>query len=100
MTEERMPPVHPGEILHEDFMKPQGISINALARSLRVPANRVSAIVNGKRGITPDTAMRLSIFFGTTPDVWLNLQMQYDIEVAEMELREKLTREVIPFSEQ
>ena len=97
MSEERMPPVHPGEVLLEDFMKPMAVSINALARGLRVPANRISEIVNGKRGITPDTALRLAIFFDTTPEVWLNLQMQYDLEIAEQTLRAKVIREVTPY---
>lgn len=81
-------PVHPGEVLKEEFMKPLGLSANALARSLRVPANRISAIVNGDRGITADTALRLAKALGTTPDFWLNLQKQYDLDCARDELKD------------
>lgn len=77
-----LPPVHPGEVLKEEFMKPLGLSANALARAIRVPANRISAIVNGDRGITADTALRLAKALGTTPDFWLNLQKQYDLDCA------------------
>ena len=66
----RLPPVHPGEVLHEDLMKPLGLSINKLARELRVPVNRMSEIVNGRRGITADTALRLARYFGVTPEFW------------------------------
>lgn len=75
-------PIHPGEILLEDFMKPMGISINGLAKSLDVPPGRISQIVNGKRAISADTALRLAAYFGTTPEVWLNLQADYDLRVA------------------
>ena len=81
-------PVHPGEVLKEEFMKPLGLSANALARSLRVPANRISAIVNADRGITADTALRLAKALGTTPDFWLNLQKQYDLDCARDELKD------------
>ena len=77
-----LPPVHPGEVLKEEFMKPLGLSANALARAIRVPANRISAIVNADRGITADTALRLAKALGTTPDFWLNLQKQYDLDCA------------------
>ena len=75
-------PVHPGEVLKEEFMTPLGLSANALARALRVPANRISSIVNADRGITADTALRLAKALGTTPDFWLNLQKQYDLDCA------------------
>ena len=75
-------PIHPGEILHEEFMKPMAVSINALARKIAVPLNRVSDIVNGKRSITADTALRLGKYFGVSPEVWLNLQVDYDLRVA------------------
>ena len=75
-------PVHPGEILKEEFMRPLGLSANALARALRVPPNRISAIVNGSRSVTADTALRLAKAFGSTPDFWLNLQKQYDLDCA------------------
>lgn len=75
-------PIHPGEILLEEFLKPMEISINKLAREIGVPPGRISTIVNGKRAITADTALRLAAFFGTTPELWLNLQADYDLRVA------------------
>jgi addiction module HigA family antidote len=74
-------PIHPGEILTEEFMQPLGISINRLARDLHVPPNRIHGIVHGTRAITADTALRLGIYFGVTPDIWLNLQTEYDLRV-------------------
>ena len=78
----RLDPIHPGEILIEEFMRPMGISINRLARDLVVPPGRISAIVNGKRSITADTALRLSRYFGVSADLWLGLQAEYDLRVA------------------
>lgn len=75
-------PIHPGEILLEDFMKPMGISINRLARDIAVPPGRISAIVNGKRAVTADTAMRLGRYFGTSAEVWMGLQADYELRVA------------------
>lgn len=80
----RMRPVHPGEVLHEDYLVPLGMSSNALAAAIHVPANRISGIVAGKRNITADTALRLACFFGSTPEFWLNLQQQYDLRLAEL----------------
>jgi len=74
--------IHPGEILLEEFMKPMGISINSLARDIAVPPGRISAIVNGKRAITADTALRLSRYFGTSPEVWMGLQADYELRIA------------------
>ncbi len=82
MAEKMLAPIPPGEILLEDFMKPTGISINQLARDLDVPPNRISAVVNGKRAITADTALRLGKYFGTSPDVWIGLQKDYELRVA------------------
>jgi addiction module HigA family antidote len=82
MAAKLLEPIHPGEILLEEFMKPMGVSINALAREIAVPPNRVSDIVNGKRLITADTALRLGKYFGVSPEVWLNLQVDYDLRVA------------------
>ena len=76
-------PIHPGEILREEFMRPQGVSINRLAREILVPPGRISQIVNGRRGITADTALRLGKFFGVSPQFWTNLQAQYDLRVAQ-----------------
>lgn len=75
-------PIPPGEILLEEFIRPLGLSINALARALAVPANRVSAIVNGTRAISADTALRLGKYFGTSPEIWLDLQSDYELRVA------------------
>jgi addiction module HigA family antidote len=75
-------PIRPGEILSEEFMKPLGLSINALARALAVPPNRIGAIVNGTRAITADTALRLGKYFGMSPEVWLDLQSDYQLRVA------------------
>lgn len=74
-------PIHPGEILLEDFLKPMGISINRLAREIHVSPGRISTIVNGKRSITADTALRLGVYFGVYPETWLNLQSDYDLRV-------------------
>ena len=83
-----LPPIHPGEVLKEEFMLPLELSANALARALRVPTNRISAIVNGERGVTADTALRLAKALGTTPDFWLNLQKQYDLDCARDEAKD------------
>jgi len=79
-------PIHPGEILAEEFMAPLGVSINGLARAIAVPPGRISGIVNGKRAISADTALRLARYFGTTPEVWTGLQADYDLRVAEREI--------------
>lgn len=82
MTAKLLQPIHPGEILYEDFMKPLGVSINELARQIAVPPNRISEIVSGKRSITADTALRLGKYFGVSPEIWLGLQADYDLRVA------------------
>lgn len=82
MATRKLAPIPPGTILLEDFMKPLGVSINALARAVQVPPNRISAIVNGRRAITADTALRLGKFFGVAPETWMNLQADYDLRVA------------------
>lgn len=81
--QKHLEPIHPGEILLEDFMKPMGISINRLARDLAVPPRRISDIVNGRRAITADTALRLGKYFGLSPEVWVGLQGDYDLRVAQ-----------------
>jgi addiction module HigA family antidote len=78
-----MPPIHPGETLREDFLKPLGLSANGLAVELLVPATRINDIVRGKRAITADTALRLGRYFGTTPQFWINLQANFDLETAQ-----------------
>jgi len=91
-------PIHPGEILREEFLKPMGVSINRLARDIVVPPGRISEIVNGKRGITADTALRLARFFGTSPDVWLGLQVEYDLRVAKQTIGGEIEQRVHPFT--
>ena len=93
-TEERLLPVHPGDVLLEDFMKPLGLSQYRLAQDLGVPALRISQIVHGKRAVTADTALRLARYFGASANVWMRLQARYDLEVAEAELAERVQREV------
>jgi len=95
---ERLPPIHPGEILREEFLAPLCMSSHQLALALRVPATRINDIVNEKRGITADTALRLSRYFGTTAKFWLNLQASYELEVAEDQLGKAVIREVLPRS--
>ena len=92
--DELLSPIHPGEVLLEDFMKPLGLSQYRLAQDIGVTPIRISQIVKGQRSITVDTAMRLARYFSTSPDVWLKLQIRYDLEVAEHELRERIDREV------
>jgi addiction module HigA family antidote len=94
MMDELLSPIHPGEVLLEDFMKPLGLSQYRLAKDINVTPIRISQIVNGRRAITVDTAMRLARYFGTSPEVWLRLQVRYDLESAESELRERIDREV------
>ncbi|MGV3518930.1 HigA family addiction module antitoxin [Luteitalea sp.] len=81
-TTKMLEPIPPGEILMEEFMRPLGISINALARDLAVPPNRISGIINGTRAITADTALRLGKYFGVSPEVWLDLQSDFELRVA------------------
>jgi addiction module HigA family antidote len=91
-----LPPVHPGEILREDFMAPLGLSMNKLALDLRVPVTRIAEIVHGRRGITPDTALRLGRYFNTSARFWLNLQAAYDLEIAQDRLQRTVERDVQP----
>jgi addiction module HigA family antidote len=91
-----MRPIHPGEILREEFLIPYGMSAHALAQALRVPAPRINDIVRERRAITPDTALRLARYFGTTPEFWLNLQQDYDLKLAAETLLETIEREVHP----
>ncbi len=95
-TPKLLEPIPPGEILLEEFMRPMGISINALARALVVPPNRVSAIVNGKRAITADTALRLGKYFGVSPEIWLDLQSDYELRRARRALGKEIERRVPP----
>jgi addiction module HigA family antidote len=98
MSRKIIPPIHPGEILLEEFLKPMDLSQNRLAMDIHVPAPRINEIVQGKRRITADTAMRLGRFFGNSPQFWLGLQMDYDLDVAEDNLKDRLNREVHPYA--
>src|ERR1700691_2149257 len=91
----RLQPLHPGEVLKE-LLTEAGLTINALALALRVPANRIGGIVKGQRGITGDTFLRLARYFGTSAQMWMNLQAKYDLAVAEDALRKQIEREVLP----
>jgi addiction module HigA family antidote len=90
----KLPPIHPGEILLEEFLEPMGISQYRLAKDLSVPPRRINEIVLGKRAISPDTALRLSLFFGLSERFWINLQSRYDIEVEKDKLENRLEKEV------
>ena len=92
----RVSPVHPGEILNEEFLKPLGMTVNALALALRVPSNRLYAIVEGRRSITADTALRLARYFGTSAEFWVNLRAHYDLELARRETEESIEASVQP----
>jgi len=91
-------PIHPGETLLEDVLKPQGMSVNRLARALAVDATRLNDIVRGRRGITADTALRLARYLGTSAEFWMGLQAEYDLRVARREKLRKIEREVAPQS--
>jgi len=94
MKTKKIPPIHPGEILLEEFLKPMDISQNQLGRSLGVSPRRINEIVHGKRSVTADTALRLSTFFGNSSSFWLGLQMDYDLDVAKDTSLEKIIKEV------
>ncbi len=93
---QRLPNVHPGEVLLEEFLRPLDLSQNRLAREIHVPPRRVNELVLGKRAVTPDTALRLARYFGTSERFWLGLQMDYEIEEAQRRAGERIAREVIP----
>jgi len=90
----KLPPIHPGDVLLEDFIKPLGLSPNRVAKDIGVPTLRVNQIIGGQRSITADIALRLARYFGTSPDVWLGLQAQYDLEIAEAKIAKRIEREV------
>ena len=98
MAEQRLSPIHPGEILLEEFLTPMGISQYRLAKDISVPARRINEIVHGKRAITPDTALRLSRFFGMSERFWINLQTRYDLEAEKDRLADRLEAEVEIYS--
>lgn len=90
----RLPPVHPGEILREEVLVPLGLSANGLARELRVPVTRINEILHGRRSITADTALRLARYLGTTAQFWMNLQARYDLKMTERDRGKEIAREV------
>ena len=92
----RLPPVHPGEILRDEFLTPMGISVYRLARAIKVSRPRLNDIVLGHRGVTTDTALRLGRYFGMTPEFWINLQTRYDLDIAERTIRRRIEREIEP----
>ncbi len=94
MAKQKLPPIHPGEILMEEFLKPMGISQYRLAKDINVSARRINEIVQGKRAITPDTALRLSRYFEMSERFWINLQVRYDLEVEKDRLKDRLDEEV------
>ncbi|MEM6782857.1 MAG: HigA family addiction module antitoxin [Bacteroidota bacterium] len=93
---ELLAPVHPGEILQDEFIEPLGLSQNRVALAIRVPARRINEIVLGKRSVTADTALRLGRYFGTSAQFWMNLQARYDLDVAQDALGDQLDRDVVP----
>lgn len=95
-TDDRLDPVHPGEVLLEEFLKPMGLSQNRLALDIGVPARRINEIVLGKRRVTADTALRLARYFDMSPQFWLGLQMDYDLDITADKLGSQLEREVRP----
>jgi addiction module HigA family antidote len=97
MGKNGMRPVHPGEVLREDFLRPAGLSVNALAKALHVPTPRINEVVRERRGVTADTALRLARYFGGDAQSWLNLQAVYDLRVAEIANRKKIEKEISPF---
>ncbi len=94
MAKQKLPPIHPGEILMEEFLKPMGISQYKLAKDVSVSARRINEIIQGKRSITPDTALRLSRYFGLSERFWINLQARYDLELEKDRLKDRLDKEV------
>jgi len=96
MARKKLKPVHPGEILRQEFMVPLGLSMNKMAMDLRVPVTRIAEIVNEKRGITAETALRFARYFKNSPTFWMNLQTRYELEVAQDELAAKVERDVQP----
>ena len=92
---DKLDPIHPGEVLLEEFLKPLELSQNQLALSIRVPARRINEIVHGKRRVTADTALRLARYFNTSPQFWLGLQMDYDLDVAEDAIGDRIVQEIV-----
>ena len=98
MAEEKLPPIHPGEVLLEEFLQPMGLSQYRLAKEIHVPARRINEIVHGTRGVSADTALRLARFFGTSERFWMNLQTQFDLDTGYDRDGERIEREVVPYA--
>jgi addiction module HigA family antidote len=98
MAKKKSPPIHPGEILLEEFLKPMGVSQYRLAKDIHVPARQINEIVHGKRAISPDTALRLARYFGLSERFWLNLQARYDLEIEKDRLQDRLEQEVVVYT--
>lgn len=98
LNKEKIPPLHPGEVLLEEFLLPMGISQNQLALAMRVPARRINEIVLGRRRITADTALRLARFFGMSAQFWLGLQLDYDLDVAQDEVGAQIEQDVLAYA--
>jgi len=98
MKRRKLDPLHPGEVLQKEFLEPMGLSQNKLAMALHVPARRINEIVLGKRGITADTALRLARYFGVSPQFWLGLQMDYELDVAQDSLDTRIAAEIMPMA--
>ncbi|MBT4491321.1 MAG: HigA family addiction module antidote protein [Rhodospirillaceae bacterium] len=94
----RLPAIHPGEILRDEFLRPLDISVYRLANAIKVPRSRANDIVLGRRSVTTDTALRLGRYFGTTAEFWVNLQARHDLDLAERSLRNKIEQEITPFA--
>lgn len=93
---QRLPPIHPGEILRDDFLRPMELSVYRLARALKISRPRVNDIVLGRRAVSVDTALRLGRYFGTTAEFWINLQTRYDLDIADRTIRTRIEREIEP----
>lgn len=98
MSKNGMRPIHPGEILKEEFLEPLGLSGNALSKALHVPATRINDILLERRGVTPDTALRLARYFGGDAESWLNLQQAYDLKITQKVLAKSIVKEIVPFN--
>lgn len=96
MARNKMRPIHPGEILRDEFLIPLEMSAHALSQAIRVPATRVNDIVNGRRGVTADTALRLARYFGNSAEFWLSVQAAYDLRTAERDVAPKIEKEILP----
>lgn len=98
VTGRRLPSVHPGKILRDEFLTPMDLSVYALANAIKIPRSRANDIVLGRRAITTDTALRFGRYFGTSPEFWINLQTRYDLDVANRKSRKKIEREIEPYA--